>query len=84
MDTFPFVQILLVVASVGLAVVFLLIIALLFYLLGVIYTLKKILEKVEKNMGYIAKATISGLGELKNSAIVNYFLKKKKNTKSKE
>ena len=84
MDTFPFVQILLVVASVGPAVVFLLIIALLFYLLGVIYTLKKILEKVEKNMGYIAKATISGLGELKNSAIVNYFLKKKKNTKSKE
>ncbi|MDE2399583.1 MAG: hypothetical protein KGL67_01040 [Patescibacteria group bacterium] len=73
-----FISILIIVASICLIIVSILLITVLLYILALIFTLKGILEKMEKNIGFATKTALKTFSEIKNSRAVRFLLNKKK------
>lgn len=71
-------EIFLLIASIGLVVLWIFIATIIFYVLRALYLFSKILEKVEKNIDSIGDVTKELLIDMQGSSVYKFLFKKKR------
>lgn len=81
MDSLLQSQVFFFISSVGFVVLWILAAIFLFYLIRTTKTLSKIMNKVEKDVESVGDTTKEILEDIRNSAIFNFFFRKKKKSR---
>ena len=81
MDSFSQMQIFFIISSIGFIIVFVLVVTLLYYVIGSVYTFKRIIDKVEKNIDRVGDATKYLLEDVRDSTVFNFLFKKKRKSR---
>lgn len=79
MDTSLLINILLIVALVGLGIVFTLVAFLLFYVITTLYALKRAINQIEKNLHRIGDVSKELLEDVRNNKAFKFLFRKNKN-----
>jgi len=74
-------QVFFFISSVGFVVLWILAAIFLFYLIRITRTFSRIVDKIEDNINKIGDTTKEMLGDLRDSALFNFFLRKKKKSR---
>ncbi|MFA6258033.1 MAG: hypothetical protein WC671_03450 [Candidatus Paceibacterota bacterium] len=81
MDTLLQSQVFFFISSVGFVVLWILVAIFLFYLIRITRTFSRIMDKTESNINKIGDTTKEMLEDLRDSALFNFFLRKKKKSR---
>jgi hypothetical protein len=71
-------QVFFIISSVGFVILWIFVAILLFYLIRITHTFSAIMDKIEDNVNRIGDTTKEMLGELRDSILFNFFLRKKR------
>jgi hypothetical protein len=77
-------QVFFVISSVGFVVLWILAAILLFYLIRITHTFSSIMDKIENGIDTIGDTTKEILGDLRDSMLFNFFLRKKRKNRKEE